>query len=105
MTERFKTYDEKPINWEHIPDIERINDETFINFPTADDMRKKQQTFSEEELHILRAINTLLNNVPKGNSITYQGYVPKLVRKFLESKDFKIECGDQYNQSYTVISW
>jgi len=105
MTERFKTYDEKPINLEHIPDIGRINDGTLIDFPTADDMRKKQQTFSEEELHILRAINTLLNNVPKGNSITYQGYVPKLVRKFLESKDFKIECGDQYNQSYTVISW
>lgn len=104
MTERFKTYDEKPINWEHIPDIGRINDGTLIDFPTAEDMRKKQQTFSEEELHILRAINILLN-APKGNSITYQGYAPKLVRKFLENKGFKIECGDQYNQSYTVISW
>ena len=105
MMERFKTYDEKPINWEYIPNIGRINDKTLINFPTADDMRKKAISFSEEELHILQTINTFLNNAPKGNSITYQGYVPKLVRKFLESKDFKIECGDQYNQSYTVISW
>ena len=42
MMERFKTYDEKPINWEYIPNIGRVNDKTLINFPTADDMRKKQ---------------------------------------------------------------
>ena len=50
-------------------------------------------------------IAKLLNEAHDCTLVTYEGYASKLVRKFLESKGFKIECGDQYNQSYTVISW
>lgn len=81
-------------------------EEDFLkDFPTAMEMRERKNSLTVKDKLALNEIAKLLNEAHDCTLVTYEGYAPKLVRKFLESKDFKIECGDQYNQSYTVISW
>jgi hypothetical protein len=88
--------------WNTSKVISNAND---IDFPTAEYMRKKQIVPSEEECTTLREISSLLYNTPKGNNVTYQGYISKFIKDFLEKKGFKVERCEQYNQSYTIISW
>ena len=38
-------------------------------------------------------------------SYTYDGSISQITKKELERCGYTIECGRQYNESYTVIKW
>ena len=75
------------------------------NFPTAMEMRERENSLTDADNLVLDEIARLLNNACNCTSVTYEGRLSSAVKKFLCEKGYKISANRQYNTDYTTISW
>lgn len=75
------------------------------DFPTAMEMRERENSLTDADNLVLDEIAGLLNGACNCGSITYEGCVSSVVEKFLCEKGYKISIKQHYNTIYTIISW
>lgn len=75
------------------------------DFPTAMAMRERKNSLTVRDKLALDEIAKLLNEAYNCTSITYEGCLSSAVKRFLCEKGYKINTGQQYNTTYTTISW
>lgn len=75
------------------------------DFPTAMEMRERQDCLTVADNLVLDEIAKRLNGAFNCTSITYERRVSSAVKKFLCEKGYKISADRQYNIDYTIISW
>lgn len=81
-------------------------EEDFLkDFPTAMEMRERKNSFTIKDKLALNEIAKLLNEAHERTSVTYEGCLSSAVKRFLCGKGYKISTGEQYNTTYTTISW
>ena len=81
-------------------------EEDFLkDFPTAMEMRERKDSFTVKDKLALNEIAKLLNETHDRTSVTYEGCLSSAVKRFLCEKGYKIDTAQQYNTSYTIISW
>ena len=81
-------------------------EEEFLkDFPTAMEMRERKNSFTIKDKLALDEIAKLLNEAHDRTSVTYDGCLSSVVKRFLCEKGYKISTGQQYNITYTTISW
>ena len=86
-----------------------IKEETMFqyerDFPTAMEMRERENALTVADNLVLDEIAKLLNGACNCTSITYEGCLSSAVKKFLCEKGYKISADRQHNTDYTIISW
>ena len=75
------------------------------DFPTAMEMRERQNSLTVTDNLVLDEIARLLDETYDCTSITYEGCLSSAVKKFLCERGYKISANRQYNTDYTIISW
>ena len=81
-------------------------EEDFLkDFPTAMEMRERKNSLTVKDKLALNEIAKLLNEVYDHTSVTCEGCLSSAAKKFLCEKGYKISTGEQYNITYTTISW
>ena len=75
------------------------------DFPTAMEMRERENSLTDADNLVLDEIARLLNEECNCTSVTYEGCLSSAVKKFLCEKGYKISADRQYNTDYTIISW
>lgn len=75
------------------------------DFPTVMEMRERKNSFTVKDKLALNEIVKLLNEAYNCTSVTYEGSLSSAAKRFLCEKGYKIDTGQQYNTSYTIISW
>lgn len=81
-------------------------EEDFLkDFPTAMEMRERKNSFTVKDKLALNEIAKLLNEAHDRTLVTYEGCLSSAAKKFLCEKGYKISTGQQYNTTYTTISW
>lgn len=91
-----------PMDWD-IPEGTVIQYER--DFPTAMEMRERENSLTTTDNLVLDEIEKLLNKAHNCTSVTYEGCLSTAVKKFLCEKGYKISTYQQYNTNYTIISW
>lgn len=81
-------------------------EEDFLkDFPTAMEMRERKDSFTVKDKLALNEIAKLLNETHDRTSVTYEGCLSSVVKRFLCGEGYKIYTGSQYNTDYTIIYW
>lgn len=81
-------------------------EEDFLkDFPTVMEMRERKNSFTVKDKLALNEIVKLLNEAYNCTSVTYEGSLSSAAKRFLCEKGYKIDTAQQYNISYTIISW
>ena len=81
-------------------------EEDFLkDFPTAMEMRERKNSFTIKDKLALDEIAKLLNDAYDRTSVIYEGCLSSAAKKFLCEKGYKISTTQQYNITYTIISW
>ena len=81
-------------------------EEEFLkDFPTAMEMQERKNSFTVKDKLALNEIAKLLNEAHDRTSVTYEGCLSSAAKKFLCEKGYKISTTQQYNITYTIISW
>jgi hypothetical protein len=75
------------------------------DFPTAMEMRERENSLTDADNLVLDEIARLLNEARDCTSVTYEGCLSSAVKKFLCEKGYKLGRDRQYNTEYTTISW
>lgn len=75
------------------------------DFPTAMEMRERQDSLIVTDNLVLDGIAKLLDEAYERTSVTYDGCLSSAVKKFLCERGYKISVDRQYNTDYTIISW
>lgn len=75
------------------------------DFPTAMAMRERKNSLTVRDKLALDEIAKLLNEALERTSVTYEGCLSSAAKKFLCEKGYKISTAQQYNITYTIISW
>lgn len=81
-------------------------EEDFLkDFPSAMAMRERKNSLTVRDKLALDEIAKLLNEAHERTSVTYEGCLSSAAKKFLCEKGYKISTAQQYNITYTTISW
>ena len=81
-------------------------EEDFLkDFPSAMEMRERKNSLTVKDKLALNEIAKLLNEAHDCTLVTYEGCLSSAAKKFLCEKGYKISTAQQYNITYTIISW
>lgn len=75
------------------------------DFPTAMEMRERENSLTYTDNLVLDEIARLLDEAYDRTSVTYDGCLSTAVKRFLCERGYKISADRQYNTDYTIISW